>query len=292
MEYKFTKSSDKEHKITIDSCLIYAAWKTGVAPGGGEAQFEVRTSFVGQGAQIEIVGKGEDYGKFKKKVTDKIINNHYVGNMPVPDDIKIGDTVWFEVKLSKQGIKGRSNNIVALPIPVIKKMQWDKKEARRGDIVRLQAELDRVEDEIEVVVIIYEYDLDGNHDKVVSIPTTMKKKKLDLQWEYEYHEDVDEIPTEDELQQFGKKYSHPEYFFVIEIGGVELGKKQESGLLKFKDWVRIELRDQDGKPVPNEKYNLILADGTQKDGKLNGDGFAKIEDVPPGEYYVIFPDVV
>ena len=291
MEYKFTKASDEEHKIKIDSNLLYAVWKSGCARGGADADFEVRTSFVGQGADIEITGKGDDYGKIKK-IKDKIHNNRYNGKMPIPNDITPGDNVWFEVKLSKQSLKGKSNAIPGMPEPVLRKIQWDKKEARLGDIVKLQAELEQVADNTEAFVIIYEYDQDGNHDKIVTIPTTIKNRKIDLQWEYEYHEDTDEIPTEEELKKYGKKYNPPEYFFVIDIDGVKLGEKQESGLLEFKDWMRIELHDHEGKPMPNEKYTLILADGTEKKGTLNAEGYAKVDDVPPGDYHVFFPDVV
>lgn len=143
MEYKFTKASDEEHKIKIDSNLLYAVWKSGCARGGADADFEVRTSFVGQGADIEITGKGDDYGKIKK-IKDKIHNNRYNGKMPIPNDITPGDNVWFEVKLSKQSLKGKSNAIPGMPEPVLTKIQWDKKEARRGDIVKLQADSNRL----------------------------------------------------------------------------------------------------------------------------------------------------
>jgi hypothetical protein len=55
MEYKFNKATDEEHKIKVDSNLLYAVWKTGYARGGAEAKLEVRTSFVGQGAKIEVI---------------------------------------------------------------------------------------------------------------------------------------------------------------------------------------------------------------------------------------------
>lgn len=291
MEYKFTKATDEEHKIKVDSNLLYAVWKTGCARGGADAGFEVRTSFVGQDADIEITCKGDDYGKIKK-IKDKIYSNRYNGKISIPEDIKPDEGVWFEVKLSKQGLKGKSNVIPVMPTPVLKKIQWDKKEARRGDTVKLQAEFEQVAEDTEAFVVIYEYDRDGNHDKIVTIPTTIKNRKLDLQWEYEYHEDVDEIPTEDELKQYGKAYNPPEYFFVIDIDGVKLGEKQESDLLKFKDWIRIELHDHEGKPLLNEKYTLVLADGTQKNGTLNAEGYAKIDGVPPGNYHVFFPDVM
>ena len=288
MQTKFTVSTDEEHKIKIESNLLYAVWKSGCARGGAEADFEVRTSFVGQGADIEIIGKGDDYGKIKK-IKDKIYNNRYNGKMSIPKDIKPGEDVWFEVKLSKQGLKGKSNGIPGMPEPVLTKIQWDKKEARRGDIVKLQAELEQVADDTEAFVIIYEYDRDGSHDKIVTIPTTIKNRKIDLQWEYEYHEDVDEIPTDEEMKKYGKKYNPPEYFFVIDIDGVKLGEKQESGLLEFKDWVEIELTDPQGNPIAEHKYEIELPNGEVKKGTLDKNGKARLENIDPGKSKISFP---
>lgn len=208
--------------------------------------------------------------------------------MPIPKDIKPDEDVWFEVKLSKLGLKGKSNAIPGMPEPVLTKIQWDKKEARRGDTVKLQAEFEQVADDTEAFVIIYEYDRDGNHDKIVTIPTTIKNRKIDLQWEYEYHEDVDEIPTDEEMKKYGKKYNPPEYFFVIDIDGYKLGEEQESGVLEFKDWIEIELRNKYGVPQNGVKFTVTTADGNKKQGQLDDKGYARIDDIPPGQYKVSF----
>lgn len=231
MPTTFNKSTDQEHKEKVDSNLIYALWKSGCARGGAEADFEIRTSFVGQGAKIEITVKGDDYGKIEK-IKDKIYNNRFNSSVEIPEDIKPGEDVWFEVKLSKQSLKGESNAIPGMPQPLLVKMQWDKKEARRGDILRLQAEFEQIEEEADATVIIMEYDQDGNHDKIATIPTTIMNRKLDLQWEYEYHEDTDEIATDEELQKYGNSYNPPEYFFVVVIDGAKFGEEQESGILE------------------------------------------------------------
>ena len=90
-------------------------------------------------------------------------------------------------------------------------------------------------------IIIYEFDRDGAHDKIVELPATVKNKKIELQWAYEYHEDTDEIPSDAEMQRYGRNYNPPEYFFTVKVDKQEFGKKQESGLLEFKDWIEIEL---------------------------------------------------
>ncbi len=289
MENTFTKATDEEHKIKVESSLLYAIWKCSVARGGNEAKLEVRTAFVGQGADIEIIAKGDDYGKIEKK-KDKIFNNRYEGSIAIPDDVLPGELVWFEVKLSKQKLKGSSNSIPAAATPILTRMGWDKKEARRGDVLRLQAELEQVADNAEAFVVIYEYDKDGTHDKIATIPTEVKNRKIDVKWEYEYHEDVDEIPTDEEMKKYGKKYNPPEYFFVVVIDGVTLGEEQESGILEFKDWIEIELKEEDGTPVEDKKISVILPDGKDINKTTDENGYIKIENIPPGKFEVNYSD--
>jgi hypothetical protein len=170
-------------------------------------------------------------------------------------------------------------------------MKWDKKEARRGDIVKLTADIDGVKDYSEVTIIIYEFDNDGNHDKIVALPTTVKNKKIELLWEYEYHEDTDDIPTNEQLQKYGKSYNPPEYYFVIEVDYLRFGDNQESGLLEFKDYLEIRMRDRSGQPAANIDFVATLPDGQQQKGKLDANGYARITGVPPGTCKIDFPSL-
>jgi len=118
----------------------------------------------------------------------------------------------------------------------------------------------------------------------------VRDSKIEVQWEYEYHEDTDEIPTEEELQEYGRHYNPPEYFFMIRFEDVEYGEGQQSGLLTFKDYVDIELTNGMGEPVADAEYVLTYADGTERRGNLDAEGRARVDDVPPGGYTVMFPD--
>jgi hypothetical protein len=282
MSYTYTKQTDQAHTITVDSSLIYALWRTGFARGGSSAGLEVRTSFVGDGASIEITVKGNDYGRIGK-IKDKIYGNSYIGLVDIPAKIKPGETIWFEVRLSKQGLKGESNQIPAAPPIELRRMQWDKKEARRGDVVKLTAEMEGVRGGTDATVVIYEYDRDGNHDKIAAIPTEVKSRKVELDWEYDYHEDVDEIPTDEEMKKHGTSYNPPEYFFVVVVDGQRLGEAQESGLLEFKDTMRVRMEDADGNPAKGRKLTVEFSDGSTRDVQLGDDGAAVLEGVPPGK---------
>jgi len=287
---EFKKPTDSKEEIKLDSALIYADWRQGAAYTGYGASFEVVTVFVGNGAKIEITGKSEK-GKKLGKIKGTIDSNRYIGHLDIPSDTEPGDLAYFEVKLSANGIDGESSRIPVRPAPVVTNMAWSAKEARRGDTLKLTADVDKVEPGTEATVTILEYDNDGAHDKIVELPAVIKDKKLEVEWEYVYHEDVDELPTSEEVKRYGASYNPPEYFFVIDINGFRSGTKQESGILAFKDYIEISLRNADGNPRADEKYVLHLPDGSKKEGRLDARGKAREEGVPPGHVRVEFPDM-
>jgi hypothetical protein len=287
MNLKFTKSTDTEHKIKLESLLISASWCSGKAIAGQPASFEVRTAFVGEGAPIKIVGKSEK-GKKLGKIKDVIKRNKYVGQFDIPEDMELDDMVYFEVDLPKNDLEGESERIPVFPPVQVFNLKWSAKEARRGDILTLTADVNGLRNHEEVTIVIYEYDRDGTHDKIVEIPVEVLNKKITLKWEYEYHEDTDEIPSQEELDQYGKEYNPPEYFFTVKVEDTEFGLKQESGLLVFKDWIEIVLIDENGNPVPDEEYILHLPDGQTRRGTLDQSGYAREEQIPPGRVIIEF----
>jgi hypothetical protein len=289
MALEYSKSTDSEHKIKLDSKFIYAAWRTGFAPAGQSVEFEVMTAFVGNGASIKVKGKSQG-GENLGNIDSKIKNNKFIGSIDIPEDAEIGDLVYFEVKLPKNGLSGESNKIPVTPPITVTNMKWSEKEARRGDVLTLSADVSGCVDETEAKITIYEYDSDKVHDRIVELPARVKEERIEIQWEYEYHEDVDEIPTEEELEKYGRHYNHPEYFFIIEINGQKFGKEQESGILKFKDWIELHLTKFGGSPLPNEKYVFRLADGSKREGNFDNDGYAREENIPPGSVQVDIPD--
>jgi hypothetical protein len=160
--------------------------------------------------------------------------------------------------------------------------RWDKEEARRGDVLLLSADVKGARDGTEATIEILEHDADGNHDSIETFPVTVKNEKVEMEWEFEYHEDTDEVPTAEEGE---KGYNPPEYFFKVTVKG----KTAESSLLGFKDFIEIELVDENGDPIQGRKYILHLPDGKTAEGKLDERGFARVEGVPPGAYKVEFP---
>jgi len=289
----FSGQSDSAQRFSVQSNLIYAVWKSNAAYGDCDATFEVRTSLVGDGAEVKIKGKTEN-GKTLGKIDAKIYGNRLITTFPIPKNVPIDDLAYLEVKLPKQNLQGETNRIPTRPPIEVQQMKWSAAEASRGDVLTLTVDfISQVPNDTEAIIAIYEFDHNGDdHDPVVRIPTTIQNKKIQVQWEYEYFDDTGEIPTQDDLQPVGKNYNHPEYFFVVVLDEVRIGVNQESGLLKFKDYVEIEHVDAEGLPLGDEKYVVYLPDGSSKDGKLDADGRAVITDVPPGGVHIEFPDGV
>jgi hypothetical protein len=57
------------------------------------------------------------------------------------------------------------------------------------------------------------------------------------------------------------------------------------------DWLLIELRDTEGRPVPGARYVIELPDGNRVEGTLGDDGIAGVEGIDPGKCVVTFPDI-
>ncbi len=53
-------------------------------------------------------------------------------------------------------------------------------------------------------------------------------------------------------------------------------------------WLGIELKDDEGNPIPGEEYKVKLPDGTIKSGRLDDLGKAMVENVPEGGTAEVF----
>lgn len=76
------------------------------------------------------------------------------------------------------------------------------------------------------------------------------------------------------------------------VAALERGLKLEPKKEKKKAFIALELVDQDGEPVPNEKYKVKLPDGSVREGTLDSKGKIRIDGIdPPGACEVSFPDL-
>jgi len=288
MNSTYTVTTDSPQKFVVESQLAYVLWMQGRAFAGFEAEFEVKTILAGDGSKVKATCRTAK-GKKLAVVEGGLILNRFRGKVLIPDSVKPDDYIYLETELSKLGLRGESNLIPVRASLQVSEMSWSKKEIRREEEVHLKCIfVNGVEEGDRVTVLIFEYDPDGCHDLVVKIPAEVEDGKVELDWRFDYQGHTGSIPTETERNKYEKSYTRPEYFFVVAVENVHAGKNQESGLLTFIDGVRLFYCDGNNQPVPNASYTLKFADGTTREGKLDGDGRAVVDDVPPGKVEVEF----
>jgi hypothetical protein len=56
-------------------------------------------------------------------------------------------------------------------------------------------------------------------------------------------------------------------------------------------WVEIELKDDEGNPVPYESYKVVTPEGKIRRGKLDKDGLARVDGIDPGNCEITFPNL-
>jgi len=283
---EYTKPTDEVHVINLPSKITHAIWRTKAACVEEKAVFEVWTHFVGNGSDIQI--KVEDKrGKKIEKLKGKVYGDYFAGSVIVSKKAK--EELFFTAKLPKHGLEKKSGILKVIPSIKVTNMKWGQEVARREDVVKLNADIEGVPDETEVMIHIYEYDQDDAHDFITKFPVTVKNSKIEAEWEYQYYEDTDEIPTEEEKQEYGRHYNPPEYFFVVDMYRKRFGEKQESDLLIFRDWIQVFLTNGLEEPIPDEPFILYLPDGNTKEGQTDEDGRVREDKIPPGKVYVEFP---
>ena len=57
------------------------------------------------------------------------------------------------------------------------------------------------------------------------------------------------------------------------------------------EWIEILLLDETGKPVAEEEYSIDLPDGSNRQGKLDQQGRARLDGIPGGNCVVRFPKI-
>jgi hypothetical protein len=266
-------------KVRLDSAIDEVRWDRPQASPGGTVGLEVFTRHVGNSAVLKIEltdNSGKTHGTF----TDRMHGNHFRAPVRIPTDAKGG--LFASVKLSKHGLQQRSPALPLLPEVRITNVRWDRKQVRRGETLRLSADVGGLPEGYEAAIEIFEEDPDGAHEGVARIPAVVRDRKVDAAWEFSYELDTKDIPAAHEAE---RGYQPPAYFFRVAAGEVSA----DSGPLQFKDWIGFEARGADGSPCPDAEYVLHLPDGSERKGRLDRLGSAKEEDVPPGPCRVGFP---
>ncbi|MGA1870936.1 MAG: hypothetical protein ACMUJM_20560 [bacterium] len=159
----------------------------------------------------------------------------------------------------------------------VQNARWSVDEASVGEKVRLTADIEGFEEGNPALFHIFRRDIKGPDHLVATITSKTKEENIEAEWEYRYPDDGG--------KRARKGYSSPQYYFEAIVEGI----KARSGLLYYKDYIEIELMDEDEHPLAYEEYILYFSDGSVRKGKLDGKGYKKEENCPPGYYQILFP---
>lgn len=161
--------------------------------------------------------------------------------------------------------------------------KWSKDKAEVGEKVKLTAEVEGFEDGTPALFLIYKRDIKGPDVVVLRMEKNVQAKKLEAEWEFQL-EDLkgDRWKNYDER----KAYSSPVYYFDIIVANCVA----HSGLLEYKDYIELELKDVNGDACANEEFIVYGPNGQVKKDKLDSNGRKKIEKIVPGKYFVRYPN--
>ncbi len=140
-----------------------------------------------------------------------------------------------------------------------------------------------VDDNAKATFEIWERDINRADRAIKTISdVAISDGKAEAEWQYEWTDEEEA----DSQQSGSNKYSQPSYYFTVKMDDCQA----RSAILGYKDFVEIEAEDAEGNPLKGDTYRVYLANGEVREGKLDGKGYAKIENVPPGKWDVEFPD--
>jgi hypothetical protein len=162
---------------------------------------------------------------------------------------------------------------------------WSVSEANVGEKVKLSVGSFGLESGTPIVFSIIKKDISGPEYFITYIDAKIEDNKAEAEWELPEDTEVkSEYKTDTEKKE---KYSNPEYYFLAVSDYVTA----RSGYLYYKDSIEITLKDEDGNGVADQEYRLTLSTGEIRTGKLDGNGYAKEENIPPVSSNIEFPDM-
>jgi uncharacterized Zn-binding protein involved in type VI secretion len=198
-----------------------------------------------------------------------------------PDNKNIKGTLGG--KLRKTGVPEGNYDV---KLKVVTNARWSKKQAKDGETVKMSAEACGFESGTKAKFEVWEKDANKPDELIATIEDVeINGDKVEAEWQYVY---VDEEEKESEAseQESRTKYQSPSYYFTVKVGDSQV----RSPLLGYKDFIELYLNDIKDSPIADARYRVFLSDGEVREGQLDSNGYAKVENVPPGKWGVEFPD--
>ncbi|HET6567183.1 MAG TPA: PAAR domain-containing protein [Rhodothermales bacterium] len=235
------------------------------------------------------------YAKHSGKKEETVQKGHWIefqftdsAGLPVsgvPYELTLPDGTTSQGRLEgdgsiRRGVEQTGQGKVVLQS--LSEAKWSTESASVGEQVSLAATADGIESGTQATFFIYQRDVGGHDTMLEQVQTTVQGNKVSAEWSFAYsQDDADNAPVSGQ-----ERYSHPQFYFEVTAGAC----KARSNMLRYKDYIEIELVDEEEHPIPNAPYLLYLSDGTVRRGTLDGNGYRREENVPPVAHRIVFPD--
>ncbi len=261
----FQKPPDNKAKIILGSFDVMIGDTSGGGGGSGSGGSSIQATAAavevdkGHFLDVSFVDKGG------KKITGVQYTIRSASNQK-ENGVLTGS-------IQKSGIKEGDYEIA---LKAITKAEWSGTTAYVGDKVKLLVDTVGVEDGEKAELQVFIKDSNCADKLFKSFDCKISSGKVEQEWELKID---DQLADDQDAKVRSSGYSSPSFYFTVAVDGL----KTKSALLIFKDYVELELKDDDGKPVGNVKYTVYLPNGGVKEGYLNKEGYAKEDDLPPGK---------
>ncbi|MCO5170823.1 MAG: hypothetical protein M9894_31225 [Planctomycetes bacterium] len=161
--------------------------------------------------------------------------------------------------------------------------RWERTSARAGEAVRALAE--GLPADGPVVVRVWEHDVEGAHDLVDELPAEARGGRVEAAWIARWVDDDDDWGARYEL--LGEAWSGPEYFFEVTGVGAHVRSGHEpERLLRLAAAIDEAYVGPDGAPLAGAAFSITLADGSTREGALDGQGRLLLDDAILGPFVV------
>lgn len=158
--------------------------------------------------------------------------------------------------------------------------RWSAAAADADEELTLSADVAGFEDGTPATVTIIERDIRGSDVEIEVLETEVSGARVEVAWTYPH-------PEEEEPGGTGTRrgYSCPQHYFVVRVASA-VGR---SDFLRLRDWLEIELHDEEGEAMAGEPYVVYLPDGSLREGELDDHGQARLEGLSVRTGRVEFP---
>jgi len=153
--------------------------------------------------------------------------------------------------------------------------RWSVEEAEVGEDVEMIVETAGLEDGTEAELSVYIRDGNYTDHLLEKLDAEVNSDEVRVSWTLEVDDNLLDICDKKEKK---RRYSRPFFFYKVAIGS----HVEQSGVMRFRDYVEVVYRDDEGNPLAGKNYTAHLGDGSIRHGTLDNDGKARIENVSPG----------